>query len=167
MASNVQATKLLHLTQEGNFQLETIATVLSCRIASNDDDTQQGRIELQLDQTTMHPQGGGQPTDIGTISTLHTSPPITINIDRVTIDRDTNIVTHSGIVASSCVDALSLFSQQVKVHVDPHNRRLLSECHSAGHVIDAAMEQCEMLLRPTKGYHFMDGPYGEKKIQDV
>jgi Ser-tRNA(Ala) deacylase AlaX len=115
----------------------------------------------------MHPQGGGQPTDIGTISTLHTSPPITINIDRVTIDRDTNIVTHSGIVASSCVDALSLFSQQVKVHVDPHNRRLLSECHSAGHVIDAAMEQCEMLLRPTKGYHFMDGPYGEKKIQDV
>ena len=54
-------------------------------------------------------------------------------------------------------------NSSVKVSVDPTNRQLLSEYHTAGHVVDAAMARCDKLLPPTKGYHFLDGPYVEYK----
>ena len=47
--------------------------------------------------------------------------------------------------------------------VDPVKRQAFSECHSAGHVVDAAMAKCGLCLPPTKGYHFLDGPYVEYK----
>ena len=31
------------------------------------------------------------------------------------------------------------------------------------HVVDSAMAKCDTLLPPTKGYHFLDGPYVEYK----
>jgi Ser-tRNA(Ala) deacylase AlaX len=52
-------------------------------------------------------------------------------------------------------------SVQVTVHAE--NRQILSECHTAGHVVDSAMAKCETLMPPTKGYHFLDGPYVEYK----
>ncbi|KAL7462844.1 hypothetical protein ACHAXS_003216 [Conticribra weissflogii] len=122
----------------------------------------------------MHPQGGGQPTDIGTIIPLYSGaegalPLYSATIDKVTIDRATGIVTHAGSVALKN-DAIPLSEQIIfppnsKVHVSVNqpNRLLLSECHTAGHVVDAAMAKCEKLLPPTKGYHFMDGPYVEYK----
>jgi Ser-tRNA(Ala) deacylase AlaX len=54
-------------------------------------------------------------------------------------------------------------NSKVKVSVDSANRQLLSECHTAGHVVDAAMARCDKILPPTKGYHFLDGPYVEYK----
>jgi hypothetical protein len=186
MAANDEATHLIHLTYDGNFQLETNATVLNCRIvdepsnkASNDSNAaiplsdssadRNVRIELQLDQTTMHPQGGGQPTDIGVIRRFNqgstsSSCSYFVQIDKVTIDRATGIVTHSGSMHShENVEPTLMFPPRssVIVSVDAHNRRILSECHTAGHVVDAAMTKCEALLPPVKGYHFMDGPYVE------
>ncbi len=141
-------------------------------------------IELQLDATTMHPQGGGQPTDIGSITSVgmkigetgegkedfsSNSPPIVASIHKVTIDRTTGIVTHAGTISVLPDDdnnnmnnkSKFLLNSRVKVSVHPQNRHLLSECHTAGHVVDAAMAKCGKLLKPTKGYHFLDGPYVE------
>jgi Ser-tRNA(Ala) deacylase AlaX len=44
---------------------------------------------------------------------------------------------------------------KVQVFVDKENRMILSECHTAGHVIDAAMAKCGMLPRmeTSKAYH--------------
>jgi Ser-tRNA(Ala) deacylase AlaX len=166
MTDDNQATELLYLTYDGNFKLETEATVLHCQIISNvskPDADQSVRIELQLNQTTMHPQGGGQPTDLGTIS----CDLMEAHIDKVTIDRGTGIVTHAGSISipHGDMDTIesSMKSKSVQVSVDPCNRRILSECHTAGHVVDAAMAKCQALLPPTKGYHFMDGPYVEYK----
>jgi len=175
------ATELIHLSYDGNFQLETDAKVIICKvIQSNQDeplpsddvnDTTTLRVELQLDRTSMHPQGGGQPTDLGVIkSNIENDGAYTANIDKVTIDRASGIATHSGSVALSSssdnnVAANELFppNSSVKVTVDSANRQLLSECHTAGHVVDAAMARCDKLLPPTKGYHFLDGPYVEYK----
>lgn len=181
-------TNLIHLTYDGNFQLETEATVVACRVINSTSGTSTDNphcdgaskdpnnvpIELELDVTTMHPQGGGQPTDIGTIIPLSTdsdadgaSPLYSATIDKVTIDRATGIVTHAGSVALKTDNIArskqNFFPPNSKVHVSVNqpNRRLLSECHTAGHVVDAAMAKCEKLLPPTKGYHFMDGPYVE------
>lgn len=178
------ATELLHLTYEGNFQLDTDAAVIRCRVipdesAQNPSESsssaaevvdRQVRIELQLDKTTMHPQGGGQPTDVGTITCSVGNEELSAQIDKVTIDRSTGIATHAGSItlpSNNDVGSIekSIFSQSkmVKVSVEPSNRRVLSECHTAGHVVDAAMAKTGALLPPTKGYHFMDGPYVEYK----
>ncbi|KAL3802122.1 hypothetical protein HJC23_010878 [Cyclotella cryptica] len=189
MTANNQAnpaTQLIHLTYDGNFELDTDATVLNCRIidepseitsddsnaaipSSDSPASRNVRVELQLDQTTMHPQGGGQPTDVGIIRIAdHGSSSSCCTyfaqIDKVCLDRSTGIVTHSGSVhASENVEPTIMFppGSSVTVSVDAYNRRILSECHTAGHVVDAAMAKCEALLPPVKGYHFMDGPYVE------
>jgi Ser-tRNA(Ala) deacylase AlaX len=38
-----------------------------------------------------------------------------------------------------------------------HNAKL----HSAGHLIDCAIKQLNVPVKPTKGYHFSEGPYVE------
>jgi len=54
---------LLHLSKEGNFQTETEATVVGCSIVNDCDemkDRETGEqlvVEIQLDVTSMHPQG--------------------------------------------------------------------------------------------------------------
>ena len=179
MASN-DATELIHLTYDGNFQLDTNAKVLLCRVIDeNANGEDNGRtsakktipVELQIDVTTMHPQGGGQPTDTGTITVDSNddgaSSSYSATINKVTIDRASGIVTHAGTIALSEDSTINSdyfpTNTAVKVCVDPTNRQVLSECHTAGHVVDAAMAKCDMLLPPTKGYHFLDGPYVEYK----
>lgn len=58
-------TKLIHLTYDGNFQLECEANVLECRWMTKEKEVEEKeekkedemKVELQLDITTMHPQG--------------------------------------------------------------------------------------------------------------
>ncbi len=173
------ATELIHLSYDGNFQLETDAKVILCKVIQSNqdeplpsddvDDTTTLRVELQLDKTSMHPQGGGQPTDVGAIT--ENDGAYTATIDKVTIDRASGIATHSGSVtlpsssngSAAIADEIFPSNSSVKVTVDSDNRQILSECHTAGHVVDAAMARCDKLLPPTKGYHFLDGPYVEYK----
>lgn len=156
--SEIPATDLQHLTYEGNFELECNATVLGCRLVKSPSEELSSRLEVQLDKTSMHPQGGGQPSDVGL---LRANDDSLLEVDKVTIDRATGIVTHAGSIP---VDATPLeVGTEVHVEVDSKNRRVLSECHTAGHVVDSAMARCGKMLPPTKGYHFLDGPYVEYK----
>ncbi len=91
MSDNTTPTELIHLTYDGNFELECDAKVLCCRVIN--DELQ----AIELDRTTMHPQGGGQPTDVGTISAGGEQ---TVTISKVTLDRDSGIVTHEGTVTT-------------------------------------------------------------------
>jgi len=179
-SSEIKATELIHLSYDGNFQLENKAVVL-CSVIDDKATTNSTKmknipIQLQLDITSMHPQGGGQPTDTGTITAISssddgTSSSYSAKINKVTIDRSTGIVTHTGNIWSddpnntntSIESDFFPTNTKVKVSVDADNRQILSECHTAGHVVDAAMSRIEMNLKPTKGYHFLDGPYVEYK----
>jgi len=173
-STNYPPTKLVHLTYDGNFQLECKAKVLHCGISA----TSKTRMELILDETIMHPQGGGQPTDYGKITNLDTG--VSVVVQHVTLDRATNSVVHyfdhahdiddpdednndeNNATATIMADNFPVGSH-VKVEVDGDRRSFLSECHSAGHAIDSAMERCGQNLPPTKGYHFLDGSYVEYK----
>ncbi|KAL7533523.1 hypothetical protein ACHAWF_004531 [Thalassiosira exigua] len=182
MATENAPTELVHLTYDGNFQLDTEATVLHCRVidvgpggGDDGEGKEEGQrtvpVELLLDVTTMHPQGGGQPTDVGTVAVRAEENSgegaYSADIRKVTIDRSTGLVTHAGVACapSGSSPESDPFppGARVTVRVDPANRLLLSECHTAGHVVDAAMARCDKLLPPTKGYHFLDGPYVEYK----
>jgi Ser-tRNA(Ala) deacylase AlaX len=75
----------------------------------------------------------------------------------VTIDRATGVARHTGTLLLSELRP----GDAVTVSVDPEHRRILSECHTAGHVVDSAVERAGKLMKPVKGYHFLDGPYVE------
>lgn len=157
-------TTLVHLSKDGNFQTRTEATVVGCNVVDENEIIGEVVVELQVDVTSMHPQGGGQPTDIGTI-TLLCEPHTTAKISKVTLDRSSGIVTHTGVIGLNSFDGKEPFPLQSKVEVsaDAENRQLLSECHSAGHVVDLAMERTGAQMPPIKGYHFVQGPYVEYK----
>jgi Ser-tRNA(Ala) deacylase AlaX len=151
---------------------------MTSEAASPTEATSSNVLEVQLDRTTMHPQGGGQPTDVGFIVPLISSEEDNMShatqklkVSKVTLDRITGIVTHLGTLVSiddpsanpPSTPELWNVGQPVHVVVDAEERRILSECHTAGHVVDAAMARCNFILPPSKGYHFLDGPYVEYK----
>jgi Ser-tRNA(Ala) deacylase AlaX len=112
-------------------------------------------VQVELDRSSFHPQGGGQPTDIGTID--YAGEQKSMSVSKVTLDRETGVVTHEGKGETFQV------GDAVTVSVDADRRRILSECHTAGHVVDSAMARCDSVLPANKGYHFLDGPYVEYK----
>ncbi len=105
-------------------------------------------VQLALNRTVLHAQGGGQPTDVGTIETPHT----TVQVTKILLDRQTKIATHTGLVDANATIEVG---DKVKVFVDKENRLILSECHTAGHVVDAAMAKCGLLpgMETSKAYH--------------
>jgi len=180
----IPPTQLLHLTYDGNFQHHCEAIVLSSHfidpLQTNDEKVDKESlhkkvsdnnissekwIEIILDVTVFHPQGGGQPSDKGIIY----NDTAKASIDRVVCLRETNVIQHIGIVhllegdEPSICSAESLFpiGSMVHVKIDSELRNILSECHTAGHVVDAAMARCDKVLPPKKAYHFLDGPYVE------
>lgn len=147
-------------------------------------------VRLCLDRTVLHAQGGGQPTDTGRIHVVTESgrggpPPSAvagaaaetttttiIDVTNVLLDRTTGVATHTGQLTMVGTDgdeggdddkggSLLSVGQAVRVEVDADNRRILSECHTAGHVVDSAMAGCDSVMPATKAYHFLDGPYVE------
>lgn len=137
------------MTYEGNWLTECEASVLHV-------EEQQAKVSVTLDRTVMHAQGGGQPTDKGVFKVGNET---IFQVDKVTIDRSTGIATHAGslTVPDRCVEV----GEKVIVDVDHETRQILSECHSAGHVVDSAMAKCGKFLKPSKAYHFLEGPYVE------
>lgn len=153
---DVASTEMVYLTYEGNFELECDAKVLSCQFIDEDIKT----VQLCLDKTVMHAQGGGQPTDLGVISIVNGETKAAVSVEKVLLDRATGVATHTGKLV---IDSNLSVGDAVHVSVDAANRKILSECHTAGHVVDSAMARCNTLLPPTKAYHFLDGPYVEYK----
>jgi len=90
---------------------------------------------ITTDETIFHPQGGGQPSDIGTISNDGSE-------FRVAMARmnaiDQGRVLHFGNFTS---DAAIIFSSGDKVtqSIDVDKRLLYSRYHTAGHVLGAAV----------------------------
>jgi Ser-tRNA(Ala) deacylase AlaX len=192
-STRLPPTDLLYLTWEGNFQLQCRATVLRCSItnALSDDKNEnkpqhdeESIIRLCLDQTVLHAQGGGQPTDFGTVRVvrddhsanntdiIRDDEAAVIQIQQVSLDRTTGVALHTGrlmMPTTTTTSTTSLSSSgwvpnvgdQVQVVVDADRRRILSECHTAGHVVDAAMARCQLYLPPSKAYHYLEGPYVE------
>lgn len=125
-----------------------------------------------LDATIFHPQGGGQPTDVGTIA----SGEALFNVTMVRQEPD-GVIKHYG----EYVGAGAGFAEggaKVDLAVDGENRVKAAKSHTAGHLLDIAMQRAlapvedggmdaEMHAQVTgnmkglKGYHFVKGSYVE------
>lgn len=136
------STKLLYLEQ--NFLYKVSAQVLA--ITERDD-----KKALVLDQTIFYPQGGGQPADHGEII----CPQGRFAVTDVRFVE--GVVYHFG----SFTQGSCSVGDNVELQIDVPRRELLSRLHTAGHLVDVAMERIGLQLMPTKAYHFPDNPYVE------
>ena len=126
---------------------------------------------IHLNETIFHVQGGGQPFDLGTITTAFTSSPtdthgtangtsdpITFNITSVrTGEGDT--VRHTG----HFLPSTATFQPNIPVHlsIDIPRRVLNSRIHSAGHILGVAIMRLSRAgtlphLVETKAKHYPD-----------
>lgn len=105
-------------------------------------------------ETVFHPQGGGQPTDEGTMSSSDTQ----FKVKNVRLSTDgTGRVMHCGEYTSG-----SPFTsgQEVELSVDAEKRLLYSRLHTAGHVLGVAVRH--LLEKEVEGFdelkanHFPD-----------
>lgn len=110
-----------------------------------------GKRAVILDRTVFYPQGGGQPADHGEI------------VGDTGVFRVNDVRFADGIVYHFGEFVSGSFGQgaAVTARIDTARRALLSRLHTAGHLIDVAMEQTGRGLSYSKAYHFPDNPYVE------
>ncbi len=156
------------ISQRDTYNFAGEATVVAIRV---DAKTPSSFIVL-LDETVFYPQGGGQPSDVGTIKPLDDAAGATLHVRMVKEDGESGNVEHQCTFASSQPDAtledvMRAFpcGSKVRVAIDGKLRILHSRIHSAGHLLDHIAEQRGWPLVGVKGYHFTAGPYIEYAIK--
>lgn len=107
-----------------------------------------------LDRTLFHPQGGGQPSDTGHITSQSTG--VQFTIDKVLYNANTMQVEHHTIIKPG--HQIYLEGEHVTMQVDQVARKYHSRLHTAGHMIHHAIESLNYPLKKTKSYHFPDSP---------
>ena len=123
-------TEALYLFSD---ELKATASVLSC------EPLEDGLWAVQLDKTIFHPQGGGQPSDIGHING--------VEVKKV-------VHTPEGIIHW----LLAPVEGVVQLAVNPAVRSLNTRLHSAGHIIGLVGDR--LGWHATRGNHFS----GESRV---
>ncbi len=135
-------TKLIYMEYMQQYTCD--AKVLDVR-------TDKNIVSIILDQTVFYPQGGGQPYDVGTIS----SDNVIFQVKEVRyIDGE---VQHIGTFESGSFK----IGENVSCEIDADRRKINTRLHSIGHLIDLAAKELQRSWIPMKGYHFPEGAYIE------
>ncbi len=137
-------TKLNYL--DDTYLFESSAILIELR------ENEKGKVII-LDKTIFYPQGGGQPADHGEII----SENAIFSVTDVRLNED-GTVWHFGKFKSGEFQK----GDEVTLKIDKNRRILNTELHSAGHLLDCVVTKMRIEnLKPTKGFHFPDGPYVE------
>ncbi|CAI2377322.1 unnamed protein product [Moneuplotes crassus] len=113
-----------------------------------------GKYEVIVDRTIFHPQGGGQPNDEGVIK----SDDAEFTVEDIKLNGD--YISHIGVFSEQGQTFEQ--DQEVSQVINEELRRKYARTHSAGHLIDMAMDKVGFgHLEPGKGYHFPKGAYVE------
>ncbi|MEK9143125.1 MAG: phenylalanine--tRNA ligase subunit alpha [Patescibacteria group bacterium] len=126
-------TELIYMTD--SYQQELTARVVSCIKKANG-------WEIILDKTIFYPQGGGQPSDKGTIKGKHGTA--TVKHVRMLGDDVIHECSLEGTIESEEV---------VECTIDWILRFYNMRVHSAGHVVHEAVRLVAPYLEPIKGEH--------------
>jgi Ser-tRNA(Ala) deacylase AlaX len=107
-----------------------------------------------LSNTIFYPQGGGQPSDMGTIESTTTQD---ISFKVTSLKSEKGIVYHYG----KFLNGEFGIGDIVRLVIDQVTRMTHARLHSAGHLLDVAVHNLGLSWVPGKGYHFPAGPYVE------
>ncbi|KAF2842535.1 alanyl-tRNA synthetase [Patellaria atrata CBS 101060] len=86
--------------------------------------------------TIFHPQGGGQPSDIGAMSAADGT---SFTVLDVRLNPSTQQVLHLGAFSSSKIPVSFANGSTINQSIDKDKRLLYSRLHTAGHVLGAAV----------------------------
>ena len=126
-------TELIYMTN--SYQQEHAARVVSCVKKGSGG-------EIILDKTIFYPQGGGQPSDKGTITGKHGTA--TVKHVRMQGDDAIHECTLEGTIEKD---------ESVECAIDWNWRFHNMRVHSAGHVVHEAVRLVAPYLKPIKGEH--------------
>ena len=115
------------------------ATVVSIQ------NTEDGCVDIETDKTCFYPRGGGQDWDTGTIESTNAM----FEVDEVRLDEH-GIVHHIGVFRKDIISK----GDQVNCKVSQERRDINTRLHSAGHVIDMAIDSIGLDWVATKGQHY-------------
>lgn len=149
-------TELLYMN---GFNIETCeASVLEVQ------STEDGRIDIVLDQTCFYARGGGQDWDMGEIQSSKGK----LAVEEVRLDENGS-VHHIGILEGEIVSGDSAECQ-----VDHERRQVNTRLHSAGHVIDMAIDALSLDWVATKGQHYphlsaieYEGTWNPEQVEEL
>ena len=153
-ASGVSQTKKLYL--DNSYMRSCEATILKYIIEKN-------RAYIALDQTIFHPQGGGQPSDIGIIK----GNSFEINIKRAMEAK--GVVVHWGEIKGNII------SNKVMCEIDWSHRYYNMRLHTAGHIIDyAVMKTLDNPVTTVSANHgpnayieYLGSPPNQEQLQSI
>lgn len=132
------ATKLMYLDDFGVVTCEAKVVEIN--------DIADERADIVLDVTCFYPRGGGQDWDTGTISK---SDGARFQVEEVRLDEG-GVVHHIGrFVTGEFVTGTS-----VKCDVNIERRDINTKLHSAGHVIDLAVDKLGFSWLPGRAGHY-------------
>jgi Ser-tRNA(Ala) deacylase AlaX len=92
---------------------------------------------LTTSSTIFHAQGGGQPSDVGTI--VNGTSSSTFHVTQVRKPTENSAILHSGYFAAG--SELFTDGEACEQNIDVAKRTLHSRIHTAGHVIGVAVNQ--------------------------
>jgi Ser-tRNA(Ala) deacylase AlaX len=133
------ATQLVYME---DFDVVTCAAVVTAV-----EKTEDGRISLQLDRTCFYPRGGGQDWDEGTVANADGSAIMAVR--EVRLDENGE-VHHLGTFENGALK----IGDEVRCSVNKERRSVNTRLHSAGHVVDMAVDQLGLDWVPGKGGHY-------------
>ncbi|HSW78049.1 MAG TPA: alanine--tRNA ligase-related protein [Candidatus Chromulinivoraceae bacterium] len=105
------------------------------------------RIDIQLDKTCFYPRGGEQDWDKGIIT--NESSPATFAVHEVRLDENA-VVHHIGVYQSGELKS----GDTVHCSVDANRREINTRLHSAGHLVDMAVDHLGLSWIAGKGAHY-------------
>lgn len=130
-------TELLYMQ---DFDVETCETTIESAAQTED-----GRTDIILQETCFYPRGGGQDWDTGIIRNEQAE----FAVEEVHLDENGH-VHHIGSVTRGSFQA----GDEVSGKVDQARRAINTRLHSAGHVIDMAIDSLGLDWVATKGQHY-------------
>jgi len=131
------ATELIYLEDFG--VVECTGNIIGTAV------TEDGRVDITLDKTCFYPRGGGQDWDMGAIDGEHAA----FRVEEVRLD-EYGVVHHIGQYVSGIFDP----GAKVSCVVDNERRSINTRLHSAGHVVDLAVDRLGLGWKPVRGAHY-------------
>lgn len=110
---------------------------------------------LTMPSTIFHAQGGGQPSDTGTITTTHPNNP-TFHVHQVR--KVDPAILHMGLFEPPTSSPFPIMQgQDILQEIDVEKRRLHSRIHTAGHVLGLAINLLKNAPSPVLPPSLIDG----------
>ena len=149
-----------------SYLFTTTAAVITeiVKLEEGDPSSKYGTHFMKFDKHIFHPQGGGQPSDVGVVKVAGGENAPCFFVKFVTYSPDDrNVLLHYGSFVDGSAENEFAINLEVILSVDQAKRAINSRLHSAGHAIDACLSRLGMSerLKAEKGYHFVDSPYVE------